>query len=98
MKESDSKELHISTQVEDGQACVKIQNRGIPISDDLKALLFDEMQGNASPLDATGEGTMVCSFSLLRKWGASFNIRSENGLNTICVLMPIYQVKHQYSD
>ncbi|MGZ3593547.1 MAG: hypothetical protein ACXWL9_07965 [Syntrophales bacterium] len=98
MKGSASKELHISTQIENGQACVKIQNRGVPISDDLKTLLLDEVQGDASPLDTTGKGALICSFSLLRKWGAGLDIRSENGMNTISVLMPVYQAKHQYSD
>jgi signal transduction histidine kinase len=98
MKESASKELYISTQFENGQVCVKIQNRGVPISDDLKRLLLDEVQGDASPLEATGEGALICSFSLLRKWGAGFDIRSENGLNTISVLMPFYQAKHQFGD
>ena len=98
MKESASKELYISTQFENGQVCVNIQNRGVPISDDLKRLLLDEAQGDASPLEATGEGALMCSFSLLRKWGAGFDIRSENGLNTISVLMPSCQAKHQFGD
>jgi signal transduction histidine kinase len=98
MKESASKELYISTQFENGQVCVKIQNRGVPISDDLKRLLLDEVQGDVSPLEATGECALICSFSLLRKWGAGFDIRSENGLNTISVLMPFYQAKHQFGD
>ncbi len=98
MKESASKELYISTQFENGQVCVKIQNGGVPISNDLKRLLVDEVQGYAPPLQATGEGALMCSFSLLRKWGAGFDIRSENGLNTIGILMPLYQAKHQFGD
>jgi signal transduction histidine kinase len=98
MKESASKELYISTQFENGQVCVNIRNRGVPISDDLKRLLLDEVQGDAPLLEATGEGALICSFSLLRKWGAGFDIRSENGLNTISVLMPYYRAKHQFND
>ena len=98
MKESASKELGISTQFENGQVCVKIQNRGVPISDDLKRLLLDEAQGSASSLAGTVEGTLICSFSLLRKLGASCDIRSENGLNTISVWVPFYQAKHQFDD
>jgi signal transduction histidine kinase len=98
MKESASKELYISTQCENGQVCVNIRNRGVPISDDLKRLLLDEVQGDAPLLEATGEGALICSFSLLRKWGAGFDIRSENGLNTISVLMPYYRAKHQFND
>ena len=98
MKESALKELYISTQFENGQVCVNIQNRGVPISDDLKRVLLDKVQGDASPSEATGEGALICSFSLLRKWGARFDIRSENGLNTISVLMPFYQAKHQFGD
>ena len=98
MKESVSKELYISTQFEDGHVCVKIQYRGVPISNDLKRLLLDEVHGYVPPLEATGEGALICSFSLLRKWGASFDITSENGLNTIGVLTPLYQAKHQFGD
>jgi signal transduction histidine kinase len=98
MKESAPKELNISTQFENGQVCVNIQNRGVPISDDLKRLLLDEARGDAPLLEATGEGALISSFSLLRKWGAGFDIRSENGLNTISVLMPYYQTKHQFGD
>jgi signal transduction histidine kinase len=96
MKESASKELYISTQFEDGRVCVKIRNKAVPISDNLKRLLLDDVQRDASPLEATGEGALIYSFSLLRKWGARFDITSENGLNTISVLMPSYQAKHQY--
>jgi len=98
MKDSAPKELYISTQLENGQICVKIQNRGVPISDDLKRLLLDEVQGYASSPGGTGEGALLCAFSLLRKWGAGFDIRSENGLNTIIVLMPFYQAKHKFGD
>jgi len=98
MKDSAPKELYISTQLENGQICVKIQNRGVPISDDLKRLLLDEVQGYASSLGGTGEGALLCAFSLLRKWGAGVDIRSENGLNTIIVLMPFYQAKHQFGN
>jgi len=98
MKDSIPKELHISTQFEKGQACVKIQNRGVPISGDLKRLLLDETQGYASSLGGTGEGGLLCAFSLLRRWGAGFDISSENGLNTISVLIPPCQVKNQVED
>ena len=98
MRDSIPKELYISTQLENGQRCVKIQNRVVPISDDLKRLLLDEVQGYASSLGGTGEGAMLCAFSLLRKWGAGFDIRSENGLNTINVLIPPCQGKNQVED
>ena len=97
MKGSAQKELHISTQLEHGEICVKIQYRGVPISDDLKRLLLDEMPGYASELGG-GEGAVLCAFSLLRKWGARFDVTSENGLNTIAVLMPFYQAKHRLGD
>ncbi|MGO9137367.1 MAG: hypothetical protein ACLP9S_01435 [Syntrophales bacterium] len=98
MKDSALKELHISTQLENGQIRVKIQNRGGPISYDLKSLLLDEAQECASSPAGTAERTLLCAFSLLRKWGASFDITSENDLNTIIVLMPFYQAKHQFGD
>jgi signal transduction histidine kinase len=98
MKDSVPKELFISTQIENEQICVKIQNRGVPISDYLKKLLLDEAQGYAPSLEGTGEGVLLCAFLLLRKWGADLDIMSENGLNTIIVLMPFYQAKHRFGD
>jgi signal transduction histidine kinase len=98
MKESAAKELYVSTQLENGQVCVKVQNRGLPISDNLRRLLLDEVQGPASSLEGTREGALHCAFSLLRKWGAGFDITSEEGLNTISVLIPFYQAKRQYGD
>jgi signal transduction histidine kinase len=98
MKDSAPKELYISTQLENGKICVKIQNRGVPLSDDLKRLLLDEVQGHAPSLGGTRERELLCAFSLLRKWGAGFDIRRENGLNTIIVLMPFYQAKNQFGD
>ncbi len=98
MKDSAPKELYISTQLENEQVCVRIQNRGVPVSEELKRLLLDEAQWSASSRAGTGEGKLLCAFSLLRKWGAGFDITSENGLNTIIVLMPFYQAKHRFGD
>jgi hypothetical protein len=98
MKESATKELNVSTQFENGQVCVKIQNQGVPISDNLKILLLDEVQGHAASLQGIWEEALFCAFSLLRKWGAGFDITSEGSLNTISVLMPFYQAKHRYGD
>ena len=98
MKDSIPKELYISTQLEKGQICVKIQNRGVPISADLKRLLLDEAQVDASSLAGTGERGLLCAFSLLRKWSACFDISSENGLNTISVLIPPCHAKNQVED
>jgi signal transduction histidine kinase len=98
MKNNIPRELDISTQLENGQICVKIQNRGVPISDDMKRLLLDEAQGYPSSLGGTGEGALLCAFSVLRKWGAVFDVRYENGLNTIIVLIPPCQVKNQVED
>jgi signal transduction histidine kinase len=99
MKESVPKELYISTQLENGKIYLQIQNRGAPMSDDLKRLLFDETKGYVPSLEGNRERTLLCAFSLLRKWGASFEIRRHNDLNTIViVLMPFYQAKTQFGD
>jgi signal transduction histidine kinase len=88
MKDSVPKELYISTELENGQICVKIQNRGGAMSDDLKRLLLDETQRHDPSLSGTGEGALLCAFSLLRKWSAGFDISSDNDFNTISVLIP----------
>ncbi len=88
MKDSVPKELCISTELENGQICVKIQNRGGAVSDDLKRIMLDETQRNASSLRGTGERELLCAFSLLRKWSACFDISSVNDFNTISVLIP----------
>jgi signal transduction histidine kinase len=88
MKDSVPKELYISTELENGQICVKIQNRGGAMSDDLKRLLLDETQRNAPSLRGTGERELLCAFSVLRKWSAFFDINSDNDFNTISILIP----------
>lgn len=98
MKESATKELNVSTQFENGKVCVKIQNQGVPISDNLTRLLPGDAQEAAASPQEIGEDAVLCAFSLLRKWGADVEITSEGSLNTISILMPFYQAKHQYGD
>ena len=98
MTDSSPKELYVSTQLENGEVCVKIQNRGSAISDDLKKLLHDDVPGHALYLEGYGEEAVLCAFSLLRRWGAHIDVTSENGLNTIAVLIPFYQAKHRFGD
>jgi signal transduction histidine kinase len=87
-KESDSKEFYISTQFENGHVCMTIRNHGTPISDEQKRLLLEESQTDISSLDMTGDGGLMCASSLLKKWGARFDIQYESGFNIISVLIP----------
>jgi len=87
-KEGASKEFNISTQFENGQICIKIQNRGKPISDDQKKRLFEESQADISSFATRGDGELWCAFALLRKWGARFEIDSDSQWNTIAVFIP----------
>jgi signal transduction histidine kinase len=88
MKESAAKELYISTQFENGNVCIKIKNQGIPVSEDQKKLLLEESQTDISSLEIPGGIGLLCAFSLLKKWGAHSEIKSESGVNTITVLIP----------
>jgi sensor histidine kinase regulating citrate/malate metabolism len=88
MKESTTKELYISTQFENGNVCIKIKNQGIPVSENQKKLLLEESQTDISSLEITEGVGLLCAFSLLKKWGAHSEIKSESGLNTITVLIP----------
>ncbi len=88
MKESATKELYISTQFENGNVCIKIKNQGIPVSENQKKLLLEESQTDISSLEITEGVGLLCAFSLLKKWGAHSEIKSESGLNTITVLIP----------
>jgi signal transduction histidine kinase len=88
MKESTTKELYISTQFENGNVCIKIKNQGMPVSEDQKKLLLEESQADISSLEITEGVGLLCAFSLLKKWGAHSEIKSESGLNTITVLIP----------
>ena len=87
-KESDSKEFYISTQFENGHVCMTIRNQGTPISEDQKKLLLEESQTDISSLDMTGDKGLMCASSLLKKWGARFEIHNESGFNIISVLIP----------
>jgi signal transduction histidine kinase len=88
MKESASKELYISTQFENGNVCVKVKNQGTPFSEDQKRLLLEESQTDIFSLEIPGDVGLLCAFSLLKKWGAHFEIHSESGLNTITISIP----------
>jgi signal transduction histidine kinase len=87
-KESESKEFYISTQFENGHVCMTIRNHGTPISDEQKRLLLEESQTDISSLDMTGDGGLMCASSLLKKWGARFDIQYESGFNIISVFIP----------
>ena len=63
MKESATKELNISTQFENGQVCVRIQNQAAPSSDNLKRLLLDEAQAPAA-YQQRGRGSALCLFAV----------------------------------
>ncbi len=88
MKESASKELYISTQYENGNVYVKIKNQGTPVSEDQKKLLLEKSQADISSLEKPLDIGLLCAFSLLKKWGAHFEIHSESGLNTITISIP----------
>jgi signal transduction histidine kinase len=92
-KESTSKEFNISTQFENGQICIKIQHRGKPISDDQKKHLCEESHADNSSFDTCDGGELWCAFTLLRKWGARFEIDSDSDWNTIAVFILPYQSK-----
>ncbi len=88
MKESALKELYISTQFENGNVCIKIKNYGTPVSEDQRNLLLEESLTDISSSEMPGGIGVLCAFSLLKKWGARFEINSESGLNTITVSIP----------
>lgn len=88
MKESASKELYISTQFENGNVCIKIRNQGTPVSEDQKKLLLADSQTDSSSSEKREGAGLVCAFSLLKKWGAHFEIHSESDLNTITISIP----------
>jgi len=89
-KESDSKEFNISTQCENGQVCIKIQNRGVPISHDQMKHLFEKSYADTSSFTTRDDVELWCAFALLRKWGARFEISGDSQWNTIAVIMPPY--------
>jgi signal transduction histidine kinase len=90
-KEGTSKEFNISTQFENGQICIKIQNRGKAISDDQKKHLFEESYADTSSFKTRDDVESWCAFALLRKWGARFEIESDSQWNTIAVIIPPYE-------
>lgn len=92
-KESTSKEFNISTQFEDGHICIKIQDRGKPISDEQRKYIFEELQAAPSSLDTGRVGDLGCAFALLKKWGARIELNSESHWNTIAVLIPSREAK-----
>lgn len=87
-KESTSKEFYISTQFENGHICIKIQDRGEPISDDQRKYIFEESQAAPSSLDTGRVGELGCAFALLKKCGARIEINKESHWNTIAVFIP----------
>ena len=88
-RESTSKELYISTQFENDNVCIKIKNNGSPLPEDQKKLLLAESLKDISSSEKHADISLLCAFSLLKKWGARFEIQNESGFNTITILIPI---------
>jgi signal transduction histidine kinase len=92
-KEGVLKEFSISTHYKNGHICIKIQDRGTPISDDQKKQLFEDSPAATSFLDMQQDWVLWCAVELLRRWGVRFEINSDSHWNTIAVFIPAHEAK-----
>ena len=76
MKDSELKELVISTGYDDSHVCIKIKDTGEPVA------------GGSSFTDPGGEGELSHALSLLKKYGAFFQMAHESGFNVISIRIP----------
>lgn len=87
MKDSKLKELLISTGYDDSHVYVKIKDTGAAIAGRKEIL---ENLGSTSHFlhDPDGERILFCALSLLKKYGALFQIAYESGFNVISIRIP----------
>ncbi len=87
MKDSEVKELVISTDHDDSYVCIKIEDTGAPIVGRKERL--ENLNSTAHFLyDPDGEKGLFYALSLLENNGAFFQIAHESGLNIISIRIP----------
>jgi len=87
MKDSELKELVISTTYDNSHVCVKIKDTGAPIVEREKTLKNLSSTGHFLH-DLDGEKGLFYALSLLKKYGALFQIAYESGFNVISIRIP----------
>lgn len=87
MKDSEVKELVVSTGHDDSHVCVKIEDTGEPVAG-RKEILENLSSAGCFVYDPDGEKGLFYALSLLKKYGALFHIAHESGFNAILIRIP----------
>ncbi len=90
MKDSESRELVVTTGHDDSHVCVTIKDTGTPITEVQREAM--EGSGNSAhhPLHDHDEWrALFCAISLLKKYDALFWIVHESGYNIISIRIPV---------
>lgn len=89
MKDSELKELVVSTGHDDSYVYVKIEDTGAPIPKiQIKEIVGNWSSAGRSLHDPDGEKGFSHALSLLKKYGALFQIAHESGFNVILIRIP----------
>ncbi|MBU8910540.1 MAG: hypothetical protein KOO65_04660 [Desulfobacterales bacterium] len=86
MKDSEIKEFVIYTSHDDSYACIKIKDTGAPIG---RKEILENLNSTGDFLhDPDEEKELFHALSLLKKYGAFFQIAHESGFNIISIRIP----------
>ncbi|MCK4467724.1 MAG: HAMP domain-containing histidine kinase [Desulfobacterales bacterium] len=89
IKNSELKELIVSTGHDDSHVYVKIEDTGAPIPEIQIKELIENWNSACYPLtDLDEDKRLLCALFLLKKYGALFHIAYESGFNVISIRIP----------
>jgi signal transduction histidine kinase len=90
MRESPVKEFFVSTTRRNGHVVLKFQDTGRPLPVEVKEAILKGRPGQE--LKDEGASRLLLAISLVRKYGAKFEIGHEAGINIISVEIPCQSV------
>jgi len=90
MRESPVKEFFVSTTRRNGHVILKFQDTGRPLPVEVKEAILKGRPGQE--LKDEGASRLLLAISLVRKYGAKFEIGHEAGINIISVEIPCQSV------
>jgi signal transduction histidine kinase len=90
MRESPMKEFFVSTSRRNGHVILKFQDTGRPLPVEVKEAILKDRSGQE--LKDEGATRLLLAISLIRKYGAKFEIGHEAGINIFSIEIPCQSV------
>ncbi len=89
MKDSESKQLFVNTGYNDSEVYVNIRDTGMPLTELQIKTMREQWNSSASNFDVlNGQRGFFHALYILKKYGATFQIAYESGLNSVLIRIP----------